>query len=80
MADHIHLPDGSNWPPPLDQETAEKLNCYESETVTLTRHEAWRLRSIVGAYDHLVDHPAGTEAAIRKLRLLRRALGRHRAP
>jgi hypothetical protein len=34
----------------------------------------------VGAYDHLVDHPAGTEAAIRKLRLLRRALGRHRAP
>mgnify|MGYP001576873002 FL=1 len=41
--------------------------------VVLTREEALSLRSLVGAYAHLVGHPAGVQAALVKLRLLRKA-------
>lgn len=73
----LRLDNGTSWPAPLnDEELADKLNCYHSETVTLTRNEAWALRSIVGAYDHLATHPAGVESAVKALRSLRRAVRR----
>jgi len=34
------------------------------------------LREIVGAYDHLLRHPVGTEATIRTLRALRREVSK----
>ena len=74
---NIRLPNETTWPLPLDEDEARKLNCYDADTVTLTKHEAWRLRSIVGAYDHLTTHPAGVGAAIRTLRLLRRAVRKY---
>lgn len=69
----MRLPDGTSWPRVPDEDLRQKLNCYNAETVTLTRHEAWVLREIVGAYDHLLSHPAGVEEAVAKLRMLRRA-------
>ena len=72
MNKNYRLLNDTAWPMPLDDDEID-LNCYHIETVTLTRHQAWRLRDIVGAYDHLVRHPAGVEAAIHALRLLRRA-------
>ena len=69
----LRLDDGTAWPEPLRDETlADKLNCHLADTVTLTRHEAWALREIVGAYAHLAEHPAGVEAAVARLRMLRR--------
>jgi hypothetical protein len=71
----LRLDNGTSWPAPLhDDELSDKLNCYLHETVTLTRHEAWALREIVGAYAHLSAHPAGTESAVKSLRSLRRAV------
>ncbi len=74
---NIRLPNETTWPLPLDEEEAQKLNCYDSDTVTLTRAEAWRLRDIVSGYSHLTTHPAGVGAAVRTLRLLRRAVRKH---
>jgi hypothetical protein len=73
----LRLDNGTLWSAPLtDPELLDKLNCYDAETVTLTRREAWALRDIVGAYDHLASHPAGTESAVQSLRSLRRAVSR----
>lgn len=75
MSATLRLSDGTAWPhPSITEELASKLNCYHAEEVTLTRHDAWALRAIVGAYAHLCDHPAGVEAAVTKLRILRRAV------
>lgn len=68
------LPDGTSWPTTPDEDLHSKLNCYNAETVTLTQHEAWKLREIVGAYDHLLSHPAGTGSVVAQLRMLRRAV------
>ena len=38
------------------------------------RSMLFHLMSMAGAYDHLTTHPAGTEAMVRKLREVRRAL------
>lgn len=73
MAPNYRLSDGTSWPRVPAEDLCAKLNCYDAETVTLTQREAWALREIVGAYDHLLSHPAGTGAAVQKLRMLRRA-------
>lgn len=70
---NYRLADGTSWPRSPDEDLHTKLNCYDGDTVTLTKHEAWTLREIVGAYDHLLSHPAGTESAVAKLRMLRKA-------
>ena len=75
MSKPYRLPDGSVFAPLLHNDALrDKLNCYHAETVTLTRTEAWTLREIVACYEHLIAHPAGTEAAVRKLRMARRAV------
>ena len=47
MNKNYRLPNDTAWPMPLDDDEID-LNCYHIETVTLTRHQAWRLRDIVG--------------------------------
>jgi hypothetical protein len=58
----------------VDDEEGDTLLRCDGETVTLTKEQLWRLRDIVGAYNHLTTHPAGVGAAIVTLRLLRRAV------
>jgi hypothetical protein len=65
----LKLEDGTTWPDPLSAQAI-----------------AWRLRyaqpgrgdlvaaaDVIGAYGHLITHCVGTEAAVTKLRMLRRA-------
>jgi hypothetical protein len=65
----LHLSDGSIW-----------ASAQVAEDVIERHHHAtppdYDVSSVAGCYLHLLCHPAGTEAAIRKLRALRRA---HRA-
>lgn len=39
---NYRLPDGTSWPRVPDEDIRAKLNCYDADTVTLTRHEACR--------------------------------------
>ena len=64
----VRLLDGSTWPDPE--------RCAEMEG-RLRHHEMCRgdeseTATIVAAYLHLLTHPSGTEAAVRKLREMRR--------
>ncbi len=66
----MKLPDGTSWPD-LEQatEAAWRARFLDSQVSTEDR---MTLASVVSAYWHLVAHPAGTEAAVKKLRMLRR--------
>lgn len=63
------LPDGTVWP--CGKRAAELAD--ECRTGAPTDSQWQEIVTILEAYYHLVDHPAGTESAIGSLRLLRRA-------
>ena len=73
---NIRLPNGTTWPLPVGEDEDDLIRC-DGETTTLTKEQIWRLRSIVDAYNHMTLHPEGTEAAVRCLRMLRRAVHDH---
>ncbi|MCP4244233.1 MAG: hypothetical protein GY772_27115 [bacterium] len=62
---HWRLEDGTVWP-----------SVEAADGVVWRHHHSdppdYDASGVAGAYMHLVAHPAGTEAAIRKLRMLRR--------
>lgn len=69
----MRLSDGSSWP---DLERAGEAEWALRHARSLgdapTRGDELVAASVIGAYRHLLTHPAGTEAAVRKLRELRR--------
>ena len=87
MSTTLRLDNGTAWPDPAAVWAAfERLPrpaCYwrpldephtDAERQEFTDY--CTLRDVVGAYDHLTRHPAGTEAAVKSLRSLRRAVAR----
>ena len=72
----LRLDDGTSWLDPHDERLHEAARKAVHHREGLTREEAWLLADAVAGYCHLATHPAGTEAAIRKLRALRREAGK----
>jgi len=70
----VKLPDGSLWPHPECPALEESAWTAVHHPDRLTGGQAGHLLSLVAAYQHLATHPAGTDAAVAKLRALRRAL------
>ena len=68
----LNLDDDTSWPDPrFIRDAAWKL-IYNPDQ--LTEHDRATLFSCVDAYFHLLTHPWGTDASIRKIRMLRRAI------
>lgn len=70
-----------SWPHPnTGHEAIERiggpLDLDDKGPFTITGADFFALRKIVGAYDHLLRHPVGTEATIRTLRALRREVSK----
>lgn len=70
----IKLPDDSSWLDPECPALAEAAWTACHNPRRLTETHALLLVSAFEAYQHLATHAAGTEAAVAKLRALRRAL------
>ena len=74
------LDNGTTWPDVPDERLRDAVDGIED------RATRYHLRAILGAYDHLAAHPAGTNSAVQSLRSLRRAVqavhypGRKEAP
>jgi hypothetical protein len=66
MSNRLVLEDGTVWPT-LEQAVGVVERHHHSDPPD------YDASAIAHAYMHLVAHPAGVEAAIRKLRMLRRA-------
>lgn len=66
---YLRLGDGTLWPNPLDPKDVQWSLRYASPS----REELLLAADMLSAYRHLATHPSGTECALGKLRLLRRA-------
>lgn len=69
----MRLDDGTWWPD-LDAALFAAADRARYAPDQLDSVDAMRLAKVVDAYSHLAAHPAGTEAAIKTLRSLRRAV------
>ena len=70
----LKIEDGTSWPDPRFVRSAAWKLIHNPDH--LSEYERLILFSCVEAYDQLLEHPWGTEASIRKVRLLRRAIRR----
>jgi hypothetical protein len=61
-------------PDPNSNRCQEAMHAARYKREPLSKDERYALAEMAEAFSLLVAHPAGTEAMIRKLRLIRRAL------
>jgi len=81
MIPRLHPTPGCSWPHPnTGHEAIERIggpmSLDDKGPFTITSADFFALREIVGAYDHLLRHPVGTERVIRTLRALRREVSK----
>jgi len=63
-----------SFPDPTTGRFAEAGNIARYNPQTLTRDQGFQLAEVMEAYHLLMTHPMGTEAIIRKIRAIRRAI------
>ena len=92
MSRTLRLDDGTAWPDPSAVVAAfdripppaafvrviVDIEAPMTDAERQALHDYWTIRDVVGAYDHLTRHPAGTESAVKSLRSLRRAVAKVR--
>ena len=66
--------DGFTMADPESEELGEAMHTARYNLKGLTQAEAFLILGATECYLHLTTHPAGTEAMVRKLRLIRRTL------
>jgi hypothetical protein len=64
------------FPDPTTEEVDGAMHTARYDLAHLTQAQAYLLCDIACAYDHLLTHPAGTEAVVRQLREVRREIRR----
>lgn len=85
MSPTLRLDNGTAWPDPdAVAEAFDRLprpaaadRPFDAPMTDAERQallDWWTIRAVVGAYDHLATHPAGTESTVQTLRSLRRAV------
>lgn len=72
----LRLEDGSAWPDPRDEALREADRSARYSPQGATAEQVMTLARAAIAYRMLTTHPAGAEAMIKKLRMLRRAVKR----
>ena len=70
--ERLKIEDGTSWPDPRFVGDATWKLIHRPEQ--LSDYERLILAACVEAYGQLLGHPWGTEASIRKVRMLRRAI------
>lgn len=64
------IDNGTAWPDPLAHHEA----IHDAVSRIPDKVVRYHVTAMIGAYQHLAAHPAGTESAVQSLRSLRRAV------
>lgn len=67
---YLKLADGAVWPDPICVPDLIHAARYRDLTQTEQHHVA----AVLEAYHHILTHPAGTEAIVKQVRQVRRAI------